>query len=327
MSARLGDWLGSTFSMTGAILGCVFATGLLIVIARLPISRRPGLDARLGPYVRDAAPPSALLAGWAGAGAVGRLALMDVLAALLRPVTADAVRALDRMLGGSASVRRRLDQLGHASVEGFRAEQVVWGAAGLLAGVALALAVSVREGFAPVPMGAVIIACVSAGVLGRDQLLSHRVRAREQRILAEFPTVAELLALSVSAGEGAVAALDRVARSTDGELAVELRRTLADARAGATLVEALEKLAGRSSLPIVARFVDGVVVALDRGTPLADVLRAQAADVREAARRELMETGGKKEIAMMAPVVFLVLPVTVVFAIYPGAAVLSLQGP
>ena len=48
------------------------------------------------------------------------------------------------------------------------------------------------------------------------------------------------------------------------------------------------------------------------------MLRAQAQDVREAGRRAVMDAGGKKEIAMMVPVVFLVLPVTVLFAIYPG---------
>jgi len=38
-----------------------------------------------------------------------------------------------------------------------------------------------------------------------------------------------------------------------------------------------------------------------------------------------MEQGGKKEIAMMIPVVFVVLPVTVLFAIYPGVAFLKLS--
>ena len=62
---------------------------------------------------------------------------------------------------------------------------------------------------------------------------------------------------------------------------------------------------------------DGVI-AVERGTPLADVLRAQAQDVREEGRRNLMEKGGKKEIGMMIPVVFLVLPITVLFAVFPG---------
>ena len=63
-------------------------------------------------------------------------------------------------------------------------------------------------------------------------------------------------------------------------------------------------------------------MAVERGTPLADVLRAQAQDVREEGRRELMETGGRKEVAMMVPVVFLILPVTVVFAVFPSMVVL-----
>jgi tight adherence protein C len=108
-------------------------------------------------------------------------------------------------------------------------------------------------------------------------------------------------------------------------LAVELRRCLAEARAGASLPAALQLLGERTGLPSLARFVDGVVVAVERGTPLAEVLRAQAEDVREVGRRALMESGGKKEIAMMIPVVFLVLPITVLFAVFPGIAYLSFQ--
>jgi tight adherence protein C len=64
--------------------------------------------------------------------------------------------------------------------------------------------------------------------------------------------------------------------------------------------------------------VQGLVVAIDRGTPLAGVLHAQATDVRESAKRALLEAGGQKELQMMVPVVFLILPVTVLFALYPG---------
>ncbi len=152
----------------------------------------------------------------------------------------------------------------------------------------------------------------------RDRWLSREVAVREERMMAEFPTIAELLALAVAAGEGAVGALERVTRISHGELARELGRALADARAGASLVQALQGIASRTSLPPLARFVDGVAIAVERGTPLADVLRAQAVDVREAGKRALLEAGGRKEIAMMVPVVFLVLPVTVLFALFPG---------
>jgi tight adherence protein C len=51
---------------------------------------------------------------------------------------------------------------------------------------------------------------------------------------------------------------------------------------------------------------------------MAEVLRAQAADVRALGKRQLLEAGGKKEILMMVPVVFLILPITILFAFFPG---------
>jgi tight adherence protein C len=58
-----------------------------------------------------------------------------------------------------------------------------------------------------------------------------------------------------------------------------------------------------------------------------DVVAAQAADVREAAKRALIETGARKEVVMMVPVVFLILPVTLLFAFYPGVVGLNLLAP
>ena len=89
------------------------------------------------------------------------------------------------------------------------------------------------------------------------------------------------------------------------------------------LTKALTEVAERATLEPFARFIAGLVVAIERGTPLAEVLRAQAGDVREMSKRALLEAGGKKEISMMLPVVFLILPVTVLFALYPGLLTLT----
>jgi tight adherence protein C len=307
-----GAALAVGWSWSGAALGAVLALGLMLVVAGLPASRRPGLEARMAPYLRDAPRPSRLLAIRQEAGGPGLVLLM-------RPVVRDLARGVERLLGGAASVRRRLLRAGlPPDVESFRAEQVVWGVAGGVAGAAVAALLYVRGRGAIVPLVLLVLCAVGCGIVARDQMLTRAARRREERILQEFPTVAELLALAVGAGEGATGALERVCRLSQGELSGELRRCLADARAGANLPAALEGLAGRTGLMSLARFVDGIVVAVERGTPLADVLRSQAQDVREAGRRAVMEEGGKKEIAMMVPVVFLVLPVTVLFAVYPG---------
>jgi tight adherence protein C len=124
-----------------------------------------------------------------------------------------------------------------------------------------------------------------------------------------------------------VSALDRVVRRSHGALSDDLAQVLARIRTGETVGSAFESLARSTGLPIVARFATGITVAMERGTPLADVLHAQAADVREAGRRLLIETAARKEIAMMAPVVFFVLPVTILFAFYPGVLGLRLTTP
>jgi tight adherence protein C len=309
-----------TWSPLGGLAGLLFAAGLWLVVARLPFRRRPGLDARLAPYLVGLVPGVPRTAP-APAGGVLRGGPAALLVALGHRVEL-------ALGGGSTGVRHRLDQLGPGgSPEQFRAEQVLCGIAGAGLGAVLGSAGALAgRGVSAVPLLGLMVIGGTLGVLGRDQLLTWRVRRRQERMMDEFPTVAELLALAVGAGEGAVGALDRVSRTCRGELSAELRRTLAAARTGASLVDALGGMAARTSLPGLARFVDGITVAVERGTPLADVLRAQAQDARTQARRRLMESGGRREIAMMVPVVFGVLPVTVLFAVYPGLAVLDLAG-
>jgi tight adherence protein C len=225
-------------------------------------------------------------------------------------------------------VEHRLDQLGPAEegVERFRIEQVLWagGAVGLVvaAGVLRTVAGTRPD---PLPLLVVVVAAATAAVVLRDRSLTRAVLRRRAAIQQELPVVAELVALAVAAGEGPPAALGRAARSAPGPLGQELARTIADVRAGRPTVDALRTLAARHELVPLRRFVDGVVVALERGTPLADVLRAQAVDAREQARRDLMEQAARREVAMLLPVVLLVLPVSVVFALFPGFYGLSLH--
>lgn len=325
LESMLGDsWvrgvsLAPGWSWSGAAAVVWAILGLSMIWAGLPVRRRPGLEARLAPYLRDTPRPSTLLEQPRG------LSSGPALGPLLRPIVRSLAVQIERVLGGQASVRSRLLRAGLADdVESFRVEQVFWGAGAGAAGLLLATALWFRNGSSLATLVVLVIVSVAAGIIGRDQVLSQQVRRREARILAEFPTVAELLALSVTAGEGTISALERVARASRGDLSGELGHCMAEVRAGANLSTALQGLGERTGLPSLARFVDGIIVAVDRGTPMAEVLRAQAQDAREVGRQAVIESAGKREIAMMVPVVFLVLPVTVLFAVFPGLEVLRL---
>lgn len=309
-----GMWLA------GAGLGLLAALGVLVAVRATPPMRPIRLADRIAPYLGDTAPPSKLLSRPSATSAP-----FTVVRRLFGPVLREAVTVVDRAVGGAASVRRRLAGLGREmTVEEFRIEQVVWGAGGTaLVAVAVVLGGWWRGHVNPllVVLGALI--GLVGGVLGRDWYLTHELEAREQAMLSEFPVVADLLALAVVAGESPVGALQRVCGLTGGELARDLDRALARAKSGTPVTTALTELSEQTTMDSFSRFLQGMVVAIERGTPLADVLRAQAADVREIGKRELLEAGGRKEISMMLPVVFLVLPVTVLFALFPGLLTLS----
>jgi tight adherence protein C len=291
-------------------------------VVRLRALHRPTLELRVLPYVRDVPRLGRTAAPELGASPVGAAA------GVFGPLLRSAAAGVERVLGGAASVRRRLQRAGlDGSVHDFRVEQVLWGLAGFAAVAAYCLLDALGGGGGTVSSLLLCAVGFAVGVLARDTYLTSQVTHRERRVLAEFPVIAELLALAVAAGESPVAALDRVVRRSGGELARDLGTVLAAARTGEPVSRAFDELARTTGLPSVARFAQGVAVAVERGTPLADVLHAQAADVREAGRRELIEVAARKEIFMMVPVVFLVLPVTVLVAFWPGVIGLHLTTP
>lgn len=304
--------------MTWAIvLGLAGGSGLALV-AWWVQSRRPSLIARVSPHVRARSANE-----WRRVDT--SVTPFPTLERLLAPAMRDAIRWVERLGSSAHDTSIRLARAGLAlTVEQYRAQQVVSVVIGLAAGALFSIVVAATRHPSPVALLILVAVAGLGGLVVRDTLLSRQIAKREQRIVLELPTVAELLALSVSAGEGAIGALERVSKTAGGVMADELRACLASVRSGTPIGDALQSLAGRTGVPALRRFADGVATAVERGTPLADVLRAQAQDVREAGRRALMEEGGKKEIAMMIPVIFIILPITVVFAVFPGVATIRL---
>jgi tight adherence protein C len=294
----------------GAVLGLVFGVGVLLFVSSVVSARRTPLGLRVQPWLADLPTRS---------GNPRPVAATSALGGLVGPVVQRLAGSLERVLGGTESIRRRLVRADlDLTVHDFRVRQALWGLIAFVATAVPAGMISLASPQRAVPL--LICCCVAAalGVLLCENHLSALVARRERDVLAEFPTVAELLALAVAAGEAPAAALARVTERSHGALSSDLARLLAAVRTGTPLVTAFDDMAARSGLPVVSRFAEGMAIAIERGTPLTEVLHAQAADVREASRRALIETGARKEVAMMVPVVFIVLPVVIVFAFYPG---------
>ena len=144
------------------------------------------------------------------------------------------------------------------------------------------------------------------------------------KVLFELPDFLDLLSVSISAGESIYSSLARVVPRLNGQLATELSTTLRALELGSDLPTELEDLARRLPQRQVIEFCSKLNLALRRGTPLAKVLGEQAESVRQEVLNQLTKQAGKNETRMLVPLVFLILPVTVLFAVYPSLKLLNI---
>lgn len=304
--------LGANDLAFAVVLGTALGVGVCLLLSLAPRWGAPTLARRIAPYIRDVTDPRGLTLP-AGPRALDA-------ASLWRGVQL----RFSRVAGGDEAITRRLRQAGWGmDAAAFRGRQLAWSIAGLVAGgigvVALVLAGRGSASLGLLPPLAAIGAAFAC-----DAWLTRAARARVSRIEEELPTVLEFLALCLSAGEGILDSLRRVSDVGAGELTGELRGVVVAVGTGSPLPEALGRLSGSLQISGLSRAIDQLAAAIDRGAPLAHVLHAQALDSREDAKRGLIERAGRKEIYMLVPLVFLILPLSVLFAVFPGIFLLRL---
>jgi tight adherence protein C len=151
--------------------------------------------------------------------------------------------------------------------------------------------------------------------LERQKLSSKKSRARIEN---EFPLVVELFAVLLAGNMSPATALFHLNQNLQGEFAGYLQMALDRLQNGATLTSTLDELSSEVGSPTVRRFCDSLLIALERGSPLVDVVNRQVEEIRNEQKSRLLAGAGKAEIALMIPVVFLILPISVLFALWPS---------
>ncbi len=154
--------------------------------------------------------------------------------------------------------------------------------------------------------------------LGPDALLDNMIGKRQDEIQRGLPDTIDLLTITVEAGLGFDSALDRVARSTEGPLGQELRRTVRDMQLGRPRAEALRGWADRVNLPELRTLVSSLIQAEEFGITMGDVLRSQATELRERRRQRAEEHAQKMPVKILLPLIFLILPSMFVVLVGPG---------
>ena len=162
------------------------------------------------------------------------------------------------------------------------------------------------------------------GWFGPNLYLYQRTYERTELMQRELPDAIDLLTICVESGLGFDAAIQQVARSTDGPLADELNRMLHEMQIGKGRGDALRALSERSNVADVRSFVGAMAQADAFGIPIAQVLRTQSHEMRVRRRQRAEQRAQQVPVKITVPLIFCILPC--LFIAVMGPAAISIMG-
>lgn len=140
---------------------------------------------------------------------------------------------------------------------------------------------------------------------------------------AEF---GDLFAIALTSGLNPRVGLEKIAKFVPQSCANLLDKALQENLFGKPLFDALDEMTNNKSIDNLKPLMKQIFLAVERGTPLVEVSRDFAKDQRNKLKNLITKQAAKKEIAMLMPIVFVVLPSVLAVAMYPALTVLQQLG-
>ena len=196
--------------------------------------------------------------------------------------------------------------------------KVIGAVAGLVGGLVFQLMLT-----SPAVKIVIVVGAVVVGFFAPNLYLYQKSHERADRLQRDLPDAIDLLTISVESGLGFDAALQQVARNTEGPLAEELSRVMREMQIGQGRADALRAMGERTSVGDLRTFVGAMVQADAFGIPVAQVLRVQSAEMRVKRRQRAEEKAQQVPVKITIPLIFCILPT--LFIAVMGPAVLSIM--
>ena len=232
--------------------------------------------------------------------------------------------AVGRRISGADTaerIRRKLDLAGNPP--GWTVDRVLSGKVlGAVLGLVFGLAFQLMLG-SPTMKIVIIIGATVVGFFAPNLYLYQRAHERAERLQRDLPDAIDLLTISVESGLGFDAAVQQVARNTEGPLSEEFSRVLREMQIGQGRSDSLRALGERTNVPDVRTFVGAMVQADSFGIPIAQVLRVQSAEMRVKRRQRAEAKAQQVPVKITIPLIFCILPT--LFIAVMGPAVLSIM--
>jgi len=167
----------------------------------------------------------------------------------------------------------------------------------------------------------IVLVALTLAILLPKLVLRSRIRSRQRDIQHQLPSVMDVLSVSMEAGLSFDASLLKATERFKGPLIEELSQVYREVQMGKQRREALASLNQRTNVPELQTFASAVVQSEQFGTPMKNVLRVQAQQLRMNRRQQAQEKGMKAPVRMMPPMVIFIFPV--IFIILLGPTVIK----
>ena len=149
---------------------------------------------------------------------------------------------------------------------------------------------------------------------------------KESELNEELVNILQMLSIMISAGESPMMALRYISQRSVGYIPELIDQSFSKYESGRNLAQTLEQIAIATGSSQVRRLTNSIQIAIQRGTPILEVLNNQVQSLNKQINLALLKKSGKSEIALLIPVVFLILPVSISFAIWPSIYGLNQAG-
>ena len=149
---------------------------------------------------------------------------------------------------------------------------------------------------------------------------------KESEINEELVNILQMLSIMISAGESPMMALRYISQRSVGYIPTLINQSFSKYESGNNLTQTLEYIAAATGSSALRRLTNSIQIAIQRGTPILDVLNNQVQSLNKQINLALLKRSGKSEITLLIPVVFLILPVSISFAIWPSIYGLNQAG-
>lgn len=167
---------------------------------------------------------------------------------------------------------------------------------------------------------------LGTGFLVPNLWLSLAVKKRMEMVRNGLPDSLDLMVVSVEAGLGLDAALQRVSdemRTVHGALAEEMQIAVIETQMGTPRGEALSKMADRTAVQEMRALVAVIIQAEKLGTSVAKALRNQAESLRVKRRQRAEERAQKTAVKLLIPLILFIFPA--IFVVLAGPAAIHLM--